>query len=274
MIGLARSVLGRLLSLLLVACVIGVSFGQAANARFISPDDWDPTKPGVGTNRYAYSENDPVNRSDPNGHISGAPDIQSTNDLGWFGALAGFFKGGFTTAGPTKAEMEDAYVKAQTQTVRNAGSLAIDLGLTVGGGPETLAVKAAGWGTKAVVKAAPSLLALGARLARVSKGISFVNPKNIHFTQNSIKATFKDGRSVQQMADDLTSGALKADDVAPIAVFEKNGKLYSLDNRRLEAFQRAGVDVPVRSATTEELTAQGWKFTTKNDGVSIIVRGE
>ncbi|MER8583605.1 RHS repeat-associated core domain-containing protein, partial [Mesorhizobium sp. M1423] len=37
--------------------------------RFISPDDWDPTLPGVGTNRYAYAQNDPVNKSDPNGHI-------------------------------------------------------------------------------------------------------------------------------------------------------------------------------------------------------------
>lgn len=36
--------------------------------RFISPDDWDPTKEGVGTNRYAYAQNDPVNKSDPNGH--------------------------------------------------------------------------------------------------------------------------------------------------------------------------------------------------------------
>ncbi|MER8531054.1 RHS repeat-associated core domain-containing protein [Mesorhizobium sp. M1272] len=36
--------------------------------RFISPDDWDPTKPGVGTNRYAYAQNDPVNKSDTNGH--------------------------------------------------------------------------------------------------------------------------------------------------------------------------------------------------------------
>jgi RHS repeat-associated protein len=36
--------------------------------RFISPDDWDPTLEGVGTNRYAYAENDPVNKSDANGH--------------------------------------------------------------------------------------------------------------------------------------------------------------------------------------------------------------
>ena len=38
--------------------------------RFISPDDWDPTKQGVGTNRYAYAANDPVNKSDPNGHLA------------------------------------------------------------------------------------------------------------------------------------------------------------------------------------------------------------
>jgi RHS repeat-associated protein len=36
--------------------------------RFISPDDWDPTMPGVGTNRYAYAGTDPVNKSDNNGH--------------------------------------------------------------------------------------------------------------------------------------------------------------------------------------------------------------
>ena len=39
-------------------------------SRFITPDDWDPLLPGVGTNRYAYAGNDPVNKSDANGHIA------------------------------------------------------------------------------------------------------------------------------------------------------------------------------------------------------------
>jgi RHS repeat-associated protein len=36
--------------------------------RFLSPDTWDPTLPGVDINRYAYSLNDPINLSDPLGH--------------------------------------------------------------------------------------------------------------------------------------------------------------------------------------------------------------
>jgi hypothetical protein len=94
MVGLARSILGRVLSLLLVACVIGVSFGQAANARFISPDDWDPTKPGVGTNRYAYSENDPVNKSDKNGHQTTADAIDAEDQQGNTPTLGEVLTGG------------------------------------------------------------------------------------------------------------------------------------------------------------------------------------
>jgi hypothetical protein len=63
-----KGLVARFLSLLLVCSMISVSFGSAANARFISPDPMDPTMPGVGTNRYAYAENDPINKSDANGH--------------------------------------------------------------------------------------------------------------------------------------------------------------------------------------------------------------
>lgn len=39
-------------------------------ARFISPDWWDPTHQGVGTNRYSYGDNNPINVPDPSGHSS------------------------------------------------------------------------------------------------------------------------------------------------------------------------------------------------------------
>ncbi|MDK9697047.1 MAG: FG-GAP-like repeat-containing protein [Siculibacillus sp.] len=38
---------------------------------FVSPDTWDPLQEGVGTNRYGYAGNDPVNKADRNGHIFG-----------------------------------------------------------------------------------------------------------------------------------------------------------------------------------------------------------
>ncbi|MGO4339997.1 RHS repeat-associated core domain-containing protein, partial [Labrys sp. KB_33_2] len=37
-------------------------------ARFVSPDWWDPTQEGVGTNRYSYADNNPINVADPSGH--------------------------------------------------------------------------------------------------------------------------------------------------------------------------------------------------------------
>lgn len=68
-------VLAGFSELLFMCCIISISCVSIANARFISPDDWDPTIEGVGTNRYAYAGNDPINKSDPNGHTTAAGDI-------------------------------------------------------------------------------------------------------------------------------------------------------------------------------------------------------
>lgn len=39
-----------------------------ASAMFIQPDWFEPTQPGVGTNRYSYCHNDPINCIDPSGN--------------------------------------------------------------------------------------------------------------------------------------------------------------------------------------------------------------
>jgi RHS repeat-associated protein len=54
-------------------------------ARFLSPDTWDPTLPGVDINRYAYAGNDPINKSDPNGHQT-ISDLFKLKDIRGVGA--------------------------------------------------------------------------------------------------------------------------------------------------------------------------------------------
>lgn len=69
------SQLGRALLALLLAVTLITGQTVGAQARFISPDTLDPTVPGVGTNRYSYSDNDPINKSDPNGHMFADPGL-------------------------------------------------------------------------------------------------------------------------------------------------------------------------------------------------------
>jgi RHS repeat-associated protein len=42
---------------------------DSALGRFLSPDWWEVTDPSVGTNRYAYAGDDPINGSDRGGHF-------------------------------------------------------------------------------------------------------------------------------------------------------------------------------------------------------------
>jgi len=51
-----------------ILTILFSAFASQASAMFIEADWLDPTQPGVGTNRYAYSNNDPVNKLDPAGN--------------------------------------------------------------------------------------------------------------------------------------------------------------------------------------------------------------
>ncbi|WP_299005973.1 hypothetical protein [uncultured Shewanella sp.] len=104
-------------------------------------------------------------------------------------------------------------------------------------------------------------------------GEGLADPSSIRFTQDSIKATFKDGRSLKDLIDDLKSGKVTANDLPAIRIFERDGKIFSLDNRRLKAFQEAGVPIRTKPATPDEIANEAFKFTSKNEGASIRVRG-
>jgi len=100
-----------------------------------------------------------------------------------------------------------------------------------------------------------------------------INPHDVRFSQDSINYRFKDGRTVDDLADGLRSGKVDPDTVPSIRLVERNGQLYTLDNRRLEAFRRAEMEVNYRMATRAEIQHDAFKFTTQNEGLSIIIRG-
>jgi hypothetical protein len=57
------------------------------------------------------------------------------------------------------------------------------------------------------------------------------------------KSLFSDGRAIEEVVNGLKSGAIKPMDIPPIRLTAKDGVLYTLDNRRLFAFQQAGIPI-------------------------------
>lgn len=101
-----------------------------------------------------------------------------------------------------------------------------------------------------------------------------IDPSTVRFTQDSIRATFKDGGNVEELARNLQSGVIEPSSIPAIRVFERDGLIHTLDNRRLAAFQRAGIKIPYRFATPREIANElTRKSSTKNGGTSIEVRG-
>ncbi|MCC6322744.1 MAG: hypothetical protein IT438_15050 [Phycisphaerales bacterium] len=105
------------------------------------------------------------------------------------------------------------------------------------------------------------------------------DPNTIRFSQDSISASFRNPAygKINDLRDGLKSRNIKPESVEPIRLVERKGHLISIDNRRLEAFRRAGMDVPTRMATRAEIrqAKQQGKFSAgKLGGITIKVRGE
>ena len=107
----------------------------------------------------------------------------------------------------------------------------------------------------------------------LESGSNTVNPKDVNFMQSSIKNQTGE-HTVLGNAEALKSGALKATDLPEIRIWQDaDGKLWTLDHRRLAAFRMAELDsVPFRWATDEEVANQMWKMTTKTNGISIKLK--
>ena len=88
----------------------------------------NPTQDGVGTNLYNYAGNDPVNKSDPNGHVAGAV-AQGAKSLGsmigsFFSEVASIFSGG-SGAGRALASGAGSYLGSAAGGVTLAVSIVL-----------------------------------------------------------------------------------------------------------------------------------------------------
>ncbi len=73
------------------------------------------------------------------------------------------------------------------------------------------------------------------------------NPQNIMLSQYSVSPNFTNGAPVIDLVNNLLRGSISANEITPIEVVSFNGTLVSLDNRRLVAFNLAGItDIPVQ----------------------------
>ncbi|MFD5317075.1 RHS repeat-associated core domain-containing protein [Streptomyces sp. NPDC127098] len=99
-----------------------------------------------------------------------------------------------------------------------------------------------------------------------------INPSLVRFSQDEVSYRFSDGMTIAHVASGLRSGWLNAADFPPIRLVVREGNLFTLDNRRLVAFQMAGTPIPFRMATADEAINESWKFTTVTDGMSIVIR--
>ncbi|MGQ5525644.1 hypothetical protein ACUHMQ_20665 [Chitinimonas sp. PSY-7] len=99
-----------------------------------------------------------------------------------------------------------------------------------------------------------------------------IDPRTIRYSQNNAKAEFKAPfGSVNEFIQGLKSGDINPATVNPVRIVQRDGKIFTLDNRRLYSFEQAGVDIPYQKLDTipkREL----FKFSTTNEGTSIVIR--
>ena len=86
--------------------------------RFLSPDTWDPTIPGVDINRYAYALNDPINMRDPGGHNTLADG--KTLSSGY--SLAGSNDNGSSDKGIVVGNLQGRFMNIDGQNVYVSGA--------------------------------------------------------------------------------------------------------------------------------------------------------
>jgi hypothetical protein len=102
-----------------------------------------------------------------------------------------------------------------------------------------------------------------------------MKPSEIYFSQDSIKEKFDNGHTIYSTVSVCKKHPYVIQRIPKMRVCKKDGKWYSLDNRRLWVFKKLEADghikgVTVQQVSQDRLTAE--KFTTRNGGESVEIR--
>jgi RHS repeat-associated protein len=140
---------------------------------------------------------------------------------------------------------------SETGGLGDAGDGGVGLGDNSGGSGSPLTTEP-GTTTVAVSDAATPTISDANPTTGGTGDVEFLDPNSIRFTQDSISPRFQNGKFIPDVAEGLRSGDIDPASIDPIRVVDMNDRLYSLDNRRLAAYQMAGVDVPVERVSLSD----------------------
>lgn len=103
-----------------------------------------------------------------------------------------------------------------------------------------------------------------------------ISPADIHFTHNSINQRFRCGRYIEHTYEQLLKCEISIDAIPMIEIAKQDGKFWTYSgNRRLWVFRKlnsAGL-LPSVNACIVQKRIPSQRFTTRNGGVSVEVRG-
>jgi hypothetical protein len=100
-----------------------------------------------------------------------------------------------------------------------------------------------------------------------SVGPNRIDPWGLKFTQSDASWFFRDGHNIGETAQALREGSLE--DLPPVQVYEENGLLWSMDNRRVLAYRSAGKDIPYEIV---DKSLMNHNFTSTDGGDTIAIR--
>ena len=229
-----------------ILTILLTAFASQASAMFIEADWLDPTQPGVGTNRYAYSNNDPVNKLDPNGN--------------WYSGEYGVY--------PTMSYNTDPNANQLLRAVDNSGRYIINTPTSLmnivadgiygagnlmapySGTLENMAITTPTAFDDIGAGAISGFTKLSTSVAERSSG--FVNPAALKFSQTTAGGNGRADALRKSMSQNGWSGP--AIDV----VQTSSGSLVTIDNTRVVIARELGMTkIPANIRRADELLPEG-----------------